>query len=58
MDQKENVAVVTLLQNSPEYQDVQGDFIQSTGLSHKIVKVLYFKSNLYHSEVFSFIIFF
>lgn len=57
MDQKENVAVVTLLQNSPEYQDVQKDFIQSTGVSYTIVKVLYFKSFLYHSELFSFIIF-
>lgn len=37
MDSKENVSVVTLLQNSQEYQDVQNDFVQSTG--HTIVKI-------------------
>lgn len=37
MDSKENVSVVTLLQNSQEYQDVQNDFVQSTGQT--IVKI-------------------
>lgn len=55
MAQNENVAVVTLLPNSLEFQDVQTDFIQSTGTTYTIVKVLYFDRNMYHSELFSFI---
>lgn len=39
MDSKENISVVTLLQNSQEFTDVQNDFIQSTGKSYTVVKV-------------------
>lgn len=55
MAQNENVAVVTLLPNSPEFQNVQKDFIQSTGKTYTIVKVLYFERNTYHCELFLFL---
>lgn len=37
---KEHVAIVTLLENSQEYQDVLHDFVQSSG-RHTIVKVYF-----------------
>lgn len=40
MDSKENIAVVTLLTSSQEFTDVQNDFIQSTGSSYTVVKVI------------------
>lgn len=40
MDPNENLSVVTLQQHTQEYQDVQKDFVQSTG--HTIVKVVIF----------------
>lgn len=40
MDPKDNISVVTLLQNSQEYTAVQDDFLKSTGSSFKVVKVL------------------
>lgn len=53
MDSKENVSVVTLLQNTQEYQDVQNDFIQSTG--HAIVRVVYRVSNSSYKNYYLFL---
>lgn len=47
---KENLAIVTLLENSQEYQDVLHDFVQSAGF-HTIVKV-YFFFLISHSVLF------
>lgn len=47
---KENVAVVTLLQNSQEYQDVLNDFVQSAG-QRNIVKVYFTVCSVYNAIV-------